>query len=467
LSAALAVGCASSAAPEVGPNAAEDSDAGGCASAVPPDAGAGDAASTTNAPIVVDTVKSETGPVKGECSLVMAVTALRRQADYGGCTNASGATSIVLPAGTFDISSGLELLASDAKTPPVSLVGQGVGRTILDTKGPVSPAVEIDGLTITVSQLTVRATKPAVPITGLRLDKSAIVTLDHVKVTGFTHTGVWNADATLTVQASTIDGNSSTGLGGGMYAAAQDATVSPTTFVNYSTISRNRASLGGGIYNLGYLNLMYSTIADNTATDGKGGGVYLGGDYIETAHCTIAFNSATASGLGGGIYIDPSIHANVHVQSSIIASNTGAAASPDYFGLVRDSLTKVYDPDLFGSAAGITTGKGKVDVVGNPSLGALADNGGPTETCAVLAKESLVVNAARDFSDRSKTDQRFLCAPYGGTPDIGAFEWRPVETSMRRRVLLVLASLMGVAVLFVGLSPVGRSRVRAAFTRSG
>ncbi|MGD0678435.1 MAG: right-handed parallel beta-helix repeat-containing protein [Polyangiaceae bacterium] len=410
---------------------------------------AGGEASAIFPPIVVDTANSERGPVHGQCSLFMAVAALRNQADYGGCTNASGATTISLPAGIFDVSSGLMLSAPTGRA--FSVVGHGVDRTILDTNGSVSPAIELDGVKITVSQLTLRATRPKAPTTGIHLDKSAEVTLDHVRVTGFTRSGVWNTDATLIFNACTVDGNSNPQFGGGLYQTAQDATATPTTFVNYSTISGNRASLGGGIYNLGYVNLMYSTIAGNTATGGKGGGIYLGQDYLETAHCTIAFNSATASGLGGGIYIDPAIAINVHVNSSIVANNTASSKAPDYSGLLRDPLTRIYDRDILGSAAGVTGGRGMVDIIGDPMLSGLANHGGPTETCAVLTKSSPAVDASRDFSATSTRDQRFRCTPYGPAYDVGAFEWRPGPTPARRSILMVAAAFV-LAAAILGLA---------------
>ncbi|MGA3123347.1 MAG: hypothetical protein ABSF69_21465, partial [Polyangiaceae bacterium] len=244
--AAILAGCGSSGESPTGASvtAIASADAGGCTPTGQPEAG-GDA-SAGPPPIVVDTVDSEIGPVQGACSLDMAVTALERQADYGGCRNARGATSISIPGGTFDISSGLTLGLSAAMPTAISLIGHGADMTILDTNGSVSPGVEIDGLTVTLSQLTVRETAPltTAATTGIRLDQNALATLDHVRVTGFTDSGVWNANATLTVMASTIDGNSNSRFGGGLYQAAQDATATPTTFINYSTISGNSAVLG-------------------------------------------------------------------------------------------------------------------------------------------------------------------------------------------------------------------------------
>jgi hypothetical protein len=198
-----------------------------------------------------------------------------------------------------------------------------------------------------------------------------------------------------------------------------------------------------------YLNLEYSTIADNTATGGKGGGIYLGQDYLETAHCTIAFNSATSTGLGGGVYVDPSVQASVHVNSSIVANNIGSSMAPDYSGMLRDRLTWVYDRNVLGSEVGITAGKGMVDIVGDPLLSALGNNGGPTQTCALEGRSSPAVDASRDFSARSRTDQRFNCAPYGTSYDVGAFEWRPAQRRILRPLLIVLAFLLGVVLMAV------------------
>jgi len=57
-------------------------------------------------------------------------------------------------------------------------------------------------------------------------------------------------------------------------------------------------------------------------------------------------------------------------------------------------------------------------------LAPLADNGGPTDTHALI-KGSPGVDAAPVDSDCPATDQRGIARPQGGGCDIGAFELEP------------------------------------------
>ena len=79
---------------------------------------------------------------------------------------------------------------------------------------------------------------------------------------------------------------------------------------------------------------------------------------------------------------------------------------------------------------GATTSRATRRAVGaprwaNPILGALADNGGPTNTHA-LGPTSPAIGAASQAPDRcTGTDQRGVARPQGGACDIGAYEYGP------------------------------------------
>ena len=100
--------------------------------------------------------------------------------------------------------------------------------------------------------------------------------------------------------------------------------------------------------------------------------------------------------------------------------------------VLRDVNTVPIDPDIFGSKCGATMGWSEtVDILGDPQIGALGANGGPTETCAILTQASNAVNKSIQASPpMSLTDQRGpgFSAPIGPAYDIGAFEWRPVAS---------------------------------------
>ena len=129
---------------------------------------------------------------------------------------------------------------------------------------------------------------------------------------------------------------------------------------------------------------------------------------------TITGNTATGStssgNVGGGVNNFFSVPApGLNVRNSIIASNFNADA-----------------PDVVGSI----TNLGNNLIGGNAMLGPLADNGGPTQTHALLAGSPAI--DAGDNADPLTRDQRFLGRPADGdgdsvaVADIGAFEFAAV-----------------------------------------
>ncbi|MDY6993149.1 MAG: DUF4347 domain-containing protein, partial [Pseudomonadota bacterium] len=107
--------------------------------------------------------------------------------------------------------------------------------------------------------------------------------------------GIFNADplAQLTLEEQTrIEGNSATGLGGGIFNQGH-------VTITDSLIAANQAGLGGGIANLSIINFESSEIIENTAQQ-QGGGIYNHSKGRITLIDT-SVNQNEASQLGGGI----------------------------------------------------------------------------------------------------------------------------------------------------------------------
>lgn len=101
---------------------------------------------------------------------------------------------------------------------------------------------------------------------------------------------VWSGS--VTIDASTVSGNSVSWDGGGVWIMNEG-----TLMVNASTISANSAANdGGGLHNHGSLAVDASQVSDNTATYG-GGGFGNDGGSLTLTNSTISANS---SGYGGG-----------------------------------------------------------------------------------------------------------------------------------------------------------------------
>jgi hypothetical protein len=250
------------------------------------------------------------------------------------------------------------------------------------------------------------------------------LTLSGGKVTGFKYGGGILNRENLTITASTIAGNSSSFLGGGIWTGFGDLTI--TT----STISGNVASHGGGIFSSTNLNgqtttITSSTISGNTATV-SGGGLLNTQGLAVIHNSTIANNTAPAAN-GGGVSSYGNSATRTEVRSSIIAGNTNSDV--DLFG---DNATNSFQSggyNLIGSGNALTAFANNDQTgIADPRLATLANNGGPTMTHALEAG-SPAFNAGdpaavAGMDGVSEFDQRGSGFPriFDGRIDIGAFE---------------------------------------------
>lgn len=106
--------------------------------------------------------------------------------------------------------------------------------------------------------------------------------------------GIYNI-GTLNINGGTISANKAVS-GGGVYS---DGSFK----MNGGTISDNEASNGGGIYGYsnGSLTVNDGSISGNKATSNGGGGIYLDGCYLDFENGSVTGN--TSSNYGGGIYV--------------------------------------------------------------------------------------------------------------------------------------------------------------------
>ena len=242
--------------------------------------------------------------------------------------------------------------------------------------------------------------------------------------------GLDNA-GTVTIDRSTISSNTAD-IGGGLVSFGGIITMTN------STVSGNMATLGGGIYAYGNtrIRIINSTISGNHAGS-WGGGIYNLAD-LSLSSSTVAFNQADSdnngSGLGGGIA--NSFDGVLTLRNSLVVNNklergifdayedcAGTIASAGYNMLRAIPATTCH---LVGSMANYVT----VD----PRIGALAGNGGPTWTHALLGGSPAIDAAAPSgCGDEQQAliagDQRDYGRPADGDGDgqsrcdIGAYEF--------------------------------------------
>jgi hypothetical protein len=261
--------------------------------------------------------------------------------------------------------------------------------------------------------------------------------------TGVLGGGVYASDGAANITGSTISGNTAPFGGGGVFCNNGALTVTN------STISGNASPTGQGggvsvnafVINGAMVTLINDTISGNTASGGQGGGAFAGNETtLNLTNCTVSNNSAAQ---GGGVFSSSFFTNNpastVNSHNTIIALNTASDTDPDVVGPFTSA-----GHNLIGKgdgSTGLTNGVmsdqiGSVATPLDPKLGLLANNGGPTQTLALLAGSPAI-----DAGDDSvlgpplslTTDQRGPGFPRksGAHVDIGAFEFQSFDTCLK------------------------------------
>ncbi|MCI0743108.1 MAG: Ig-like domain-containing protein [Gemmataceae bacterium] len=239
----------------------------------------------------------------------------------------------------------------------------------------------------------------------------------------------------LTIDNSRFENNFASNGGGALYAGGSPAQVT----IRNSTFTDNRARGGGAIENHEPMTIDNSTFARNEGrvgtSSGQGGAIdNNGGGNLTLTNCTFSDNISVFGGAisnfetltvrastiagndasrGGGIY--SSSLGTVSIENSIVALNTHVNGGPDIDGVVSSQ-----GHNLIGNTAD-ASGLVASDLLNvDPQLGALANNGGPTQTRALLTG-SPAINAA-NTATAPASDQRGVSRPQGPAADIGAFE---------------------------------------------
>ncbi|MGE0066892.1 MAG: choice-of-anchor Q domain-containing protein, partial [Solirubrobacterales bacterium] len=326
---------------------------------------------------------------------------------------------IEVPAGNYGLSSGEELTLNGGEL--ITIHGAGARATVIDGLGLgrvlklAGPDVAIEGVTITGG---VAGPEVAVEFAG---DGGGILV---------------NNSKRLSLNQVAVVGNSAILNGGGISAPPESGVSTAVTITN-STIAANRVSggvlegLGGGVYTLGDLNIVNSTITGNSVENpglNMGGGVLAGidptnpeGTKATLLNSTIAGNSVAAGGSGAGFSINnptAGVVTTFAVTNTIVAGNRAGTVAADCGGVVAVSSANNIGSD---ASCMFTDAASKQNT--NPLLGALADNGGPTNTMA-LSAGSPAIDAGTNTGCPA-TDQRGVARPQGSACDIGAYELAP------------------------------------------
>lgn len=367
------------------------------------------------------TVHPATITVGGSCTLVDAVTAANSDQATGDCSTGSGDDLIVL---TGDVT--LTELNNTSS-------GGANGLPVINS------VITVDG-----AGSTIRREPEAPSFRFFQIDAAGDLALHDVALTGghaprvdgvATDGGAIWSGGNLILSNTTLSQNTAGAeIGIDAYGSGGAIANEGVLTVHQSTISDNVAGfLGGGIIQrIGSATITQSAVILNTVLyeEGEGGGIRnLNLDPVIVVNSTIAENGAAV----GAAIAGPATRTN-----STIASNHGSPGGyySDLWGgdftLSNTIVARSDEPNtVCGNSASIIDKGGNFDDDGScgPGFGLitgleteLKDNGGPTQTIALLGGSS-AIDAAGDCG--LDTDQRD--APRNdGSCDSGAYELQPM-----------------------------------------
>jgi predicted outer membrane repeat protein len=312
----------------------------------------------------------------------------------------------------------------------LKIIGSGAKTTIVDAGG-------------LSSQVAVVGSQPRAQVTLSKMTfRNAVGQADGG--------GIYNCFGTLTVIDSIVTnnrishGNGSFGYGAGIY----NCPSSTLTLIN-TTVSGNSAEIGGGICSGGYLTIVNSTFSGNVAREHKAGAIANYGTLFIT-NSTFSGNSSGSGGVAGGIMNGGLFQSSgtLVIDNSTLSGNTAGEGKgggifnlPGSPAVIQNSIVANNTGENCQGQVGSggynlsSDNSCSFDTVGDlnntdPKLGPLQNNGGPTDTMALLpgspAIDSGNPSGCRDiYGHRLKTDQRGAPRPDkedSGGCDMGAYE---------------------------------------------
>ncbi len=324
--------------------------------------------------------------------------------------------------------------------------------TVSGNSGSIGGGIYNDSL-VTLTNSTVSANTSS--STGGGLYSAGPVVLTNSTIFGNSASdggGLYSYNGIITLTNSTVSGNTATtGAGGGLYngymlrltnsAVSNNSAaisggglhnkVGSTATVINSTLSGNTSGTGGGLLNNGTVELINSTVSNNTAT-ANGGGIASGGSVTVT-NSTVSTNSAT---FGGGFYLSSSTAAlNNSTVSANSANNTGGGiygvtstvnlnnsiiANSPSGGDCSVTTISASNSLIEGGGCGVTNGvNGNITGV-DPALGSF--NGIPGSYTLLPGSPAINTGSNALIPGGITTDEAGNPRIQGGVVDMGAVE---------------------------------------------
>ena len=416
------------------------------------------------ATIAVNTTEPESTT---QCGLANAITAANTNAVSGGCTGGSFAAPdriefALPPSSTILLKATLPPIGGE-----VMILGPGPANLVV-SGGDTNRVFSVAAISARITRLTVADGKSKDgggifigPGASLELEEVTVRGNETISISGTAMGGgILNAGTLTIKRSSKVAENiakSTQGLpaeGGGIYNAGtmqiEDSTIEANEATHVISSGIGTRARGGGVLNQGKMTVLASTVRANKATasggetinEAEGAGV----EVISSSETKIARSTFTANstlGSGGGL---GGTGASVRILNSTFAANSAGAGANLSPASAELRSTIVADP-LGGGESCAPPGLESLgfnivescplleakptDQIGvDPLLGPLADDGGPTETMALLPGSPAIDRGVA--SEAETADQRGLPRPIeiagvanaagGDGTDVGAFE---------------------------------------------
>jgi CSLREA domain-containing protein len=352
----------------------------------------------------------------GACLTAGGVCTLRAAVQESNANTA--ADTISVPSGTYTFTLGTqsEQLAASGDldiTNPVTITGAGSSSTIIDANN-LDRVFETQNAaaSLTINGVTIRNGNPTGNYGGgISMTSGSDLTMTDVIVSGSSSAkgagiAVSGAGSVLTLTDVTISGNTASDTGGGIFIDAGTATLNRVTISGNSSVNT-----GGGMNNSATTSLTNVTISGNTAPSSGGGGYVNTTGTSTLLNCTINNNTAA-------------IYANVYQVTGTVSIKNTIIANPVSGTNCNTTITAVSNNLSNTTSCFANSG---TNVVSSPvTLGALANNGGLTQTHALVLGSPAIDTGTN--TGAPATDQRGTSPQDGDnnatvTTDKGSYEY--------------------------------------------
>jgi CSLREA domain-containing protein len=260
--------------------------------------------------------------------------------------------------------------------------------------------------------------------------------------------GIANDGGTVSITDSTIVGNyagdgglggrgakgssyasngGDAGAGGAGGSGGGVSTRGGSISITNSTIASNAAGRGGG-GGIGGTGTTSGGAGGSGGNAGDGGGLDVVGGAIATLESVTIADNRVANGGAGGDSGGPATAPGPFGTAGATGA-TGGVFSRDAETSLRDSLV---GPNSGGNCALVIDGGHNLTfgaagcpasfIFGDPQLGPLRDNGGPTATMSLAKGSPAIDRVPAHGAACPRTDQRGVPRPAGAGCDIGAYE---------------------------------------------